>query len=320
MILILTEAGNFSGYGHLSRSAAIFERIQSRCKLLVHIDSDNDASFFGHEVFQWRSKFKELSKYCPKIILIDSYQADIKIFEYLKQISSFVVVLDDYDRLNYNADLIINPAIKGPLYSSTKSSIFRGPEWVIVKKEFVLHKKKLKYGKLKKLTLTLGRNDNIEVFKILISSLISIDIEIKIVTGSTSKKNELDKCFKDIKNNIFGELNSNSLADLFISSDLVISAGGQTLNELAYLNVPFLAIQTGEDQYWNIRGYIDAEITPIHFNSGNMSFAEEIVSFIVSKNFNNFFNDERLEKFKIIDGLGSLRIAKFLDNRITNNE
>ena len=68
-----------------------------------------------------------------------------------------------------------------------------------------------------------------------------------------------------------------AIAELFTSSDLALSAGGQTLNELAYLGVPFLAIQTGTDQYWNINSYLHSGVTPYHFSGDDLLLESKLL-------------------------------------------
>jgi spore coat polysaccharide biosynthesis predicted glycosyltransferase SpsG len=63
---------------------------------------------------------------------------------------------------------------------------------------------------------------------------------------------------------------------LFQSSDLVISACGQTLHELACLGTPFIGILTGDDQRYNQAYYIENGVLGGLIRFDDADFEEKI--------------------------------------------
>jgi len=52
------------------------------------------------------------------------------------------------------------------------------------------------------------------------------------------------------------KLSAEQIAELFLRSDLVISAGGQTVNELIQMNTPAILIEAAQNQCYNINAAV----------------------------------------------------------------
>lgn len=314
-ILILTEGGGSIGYGHVTRCLAIEQALKGEAKLIV-ASPHGMPSGFDTYVLNWIENPAELIKVndgsWPNTILIDSYNVDEDCIKYLYNKVNYLAVLDDYNRMLYSCDLLINPSIAGPNYANQKARIIRGPKFIILRDEIRMSRQKQIHGDLNDLLVTFGGADTESILNDVLPMLQSLNFKIHVLAGDDLKAKTLRSKFCSNKFNILGRLNSFEVSKLFINVDLAISAGGQTLNELAFLGVPFIAVQTGMDQYWNINGFVQNRITGMHFYPKEQYF-EKVLMAEIDRMKNVLFRAEasRLGR-DIIDGLGAIRIANLL--------
>jgi spore coat polysaccharide biosynthesis predicted glycosyltransferase SpsG len=318
-MFIFTEAGSVSGYGHLTRCLAISQNLKKKATMVVH--PDDSLKINNLKLYPWRTdpigaiKFYNLKK--SKVALVDSYLVNEIVLKILRDKFKYLIIIDDYDRLKYNCDLLINPSILGTKFKLNKKvKKVYGNKYIIIRNEIKNSLKKNNCLFLKDLTVILGRSNNSKnLFKRIISSIKKLEFEnINILTGNDELALELKKSLKLPNCKIYGWLDVFEISSIFINSDLVISSGGQTLNELAYLGVPFIAVESGLDQYWNIQGFIKKKITPIHIKSDDKILDKKLIDTITilkdsSKRINMSSNGT-----KLIDGDGAFRIANLLEN------
>ena len=314
MILMLTEAGSDVGYGHLSRCLAVAQNLPHVSELLVHPDPG-----FSQEnvrVFPWRSDISGVINYLDgrsvDTLLIDSYLADISVYEAFKDAVGYVVVFDDFDRITYPVDLVINPSILGPQYLARVSEVVSGSDWVILRREILEHEKKRRHSDLEHVVLSFGGADKASLFERLLPVMLGLGFGVSVIAGCDAKAREFEARFVDPRLHVYGRLEAENLADLFVSADLAISAGGQTLNELAYLGVPFLAIESGVDQFWNISAYVNHNVTPEHLKADDPRLEQKLLDTLASLKDSTVRSAMAERGIGLIDGGGAARIAEIL--------
>ena len=100
------------------------------------------------------------------------------------------------------------------------------------------------------------------------------------------------------------------LIALMLEADLAISAAGQTLQELAFLGLPTIAIQVAENQSNNLRGWSEnkAIVPVVKYDSTNfhskLNVALEILKSSRTRRKYSY------EIMKLVDGQGARRLAK----------
>jgi len=314
MILFFTEAGGDVGYGHLSRCLAVAQNMPYVSELVVH--PDPGFSQGNVMVSPWRTDISDVISFIDgrdvDAVLIDSYLADLSVYEAFKDAVRYVVVFDDFDRVTYPADLVINPSIAGPQYLAQVSEVVSGSDWVILRREILEHERKRRHSDLKHVVLSFGGGNKVSLFERLLPLFLELGFDVSVVAGSNTKARELGACFVDPRLQIYGRLEAENLADLFVSSDLVISAGGQTLHELSYLGVPFLAIESGADQLWNISAYVKHNVTPEHFKADDPYLKQKLLNRLASLKDLSLRSAMAERGIGLIDGGGAARIAKIL--------
>ena len=314
MILVLTEAGSVVGHGHLSRCLALTQNLPNDFKLLVH----PDPGFFLEDVtlWPWRNDISGVASYIKNLgvdaLLIDSYLADISMYQSFKDLVKYVLVFDDYDRIIYPVDLIVNPSVMGPQYLMQVSQVISGSDWVVLRREIIEHQKKRKHSDLKHIVLSFGGADKAGLLEQLLPVLLGQALTISVVCSNDITAKKIKASFVDSKLCVYHFLAAKFFADLLVSADLVISAGGQTLNELAYLGVPFLAIESGPDQFWNISAYVNHNVTPEHFTAADPDLEKKLLDTLMLLK-NPLLRSAMAERgIEVIDGGGAARIAEMI--------
>ena len=63
-------------------------------------------------------------------------------YQSFKDLVKYVLVFDDFDRIIYPVDLIVNPSVMGPQYLMQVAQVISGSDWVVLRREIIEHKKK----------------------------------------------------------------------------------------------------------------------------------------------------------------------------------
>ena len=107
-VFILTEGGKNIGFGHITRCLSLYQAFEEReikPKFIVH--GDNDIEYLlkdiNYQIFNWldeKSKLFEMLKDAD-IAVIDSYLADISLYNKIANLVKISVYIDDNKRLDY---------------------------------------------------------------------------------------------------------------------------------------------------------------------------------------------------------------------------
>jgi UDP-2,4-diacetamido-2,4,6-trideoxy-beta-L-altropyranose hydrolase len=263
-ILILTEAGEGIGFGHLMRSQAIqneFNRQNIDSFLLLHISGER--SVFPQPINgQIQDWITEIQTVCTlgkayQVVLVDSYLASLENYKILKEHFLRVVVLDDYCRINYPVDLVINPnlSIHDIKYDNQSSPVIGGSDFVVLRPEFLeLGQQHFQIKqKIERVLVTVGGSDYRHLAPKLLTWLNKFDFQVVFIAASEEYRHKIINEFPNT--DVLGYLNTRKMIQIITSVDITISAAGQTLNELAYLGVPTIGIGIDHDQLPNINWY-----------------------------------------------------------------
>src|SRR3989338_1248694 len=145
-LLILTEAGRGIGLGHYSRCQAIQSYVKENdgnAKILIYKRGNIYSLKKGTDTkeFNWLTNIKDILRYKIRydMVLVDSYLATGRQYSFLRSAFNRVAILDDYNRLSYNADLLINPNLFGESvnYTNQKARIAGGGKYLILRKEVI---------------------------------------------------------------------------------------------------------------------------------------------------------------------------------------
>ena len=292
-VLFLTEGGRKTGFGHLTRCLALAQGIEkyiSKWDTKKHKQKQNknDIEFivsgdklannifngqnFKIKIKDWIKEYKELEKKLKKtdLIIIDSYLATKKIYEFIykrlyiqksKQTAHRLICIDDYNRILYPPCIIINGSIYGdkldyPHCSSTYRPIYLlGKDYITLRKEFWKVPRKYIRKRLKDILITFGGGSHVNFTKKLLKFLTKSHSDLTYHVVSTSKEISFHKLFPDTHIYQYQNLSPLDMRDLMLKCDIAISAGGQTLYELARVGVPAIGICFAENQMKSLKGF-----------------------------------------------------------------
>lgn len=117
-VFIITEGNAVTGYGHLTRCLAIYQGFEERNivpEMIVNCDS-NGGKILGNiklSIYDWISDNNKLLNQVngADIAIIDSYLADLQLYQKISKSVPMAVYIDDNVRLEYPPGIIINGTI-----------------------------------------------------------------------------------------------------------------------------------------------------------------------------------------------------------------
>lgn len=263
-LFVFTEGGDNIGYGHLMRCLALSggfgEFVKEQYFYLRGQNIDN--SFINNinvEFTDWITTIDSILHRInmSDIVIIDSYFAPLAIYEELARRTSYLLILDDYGRLKFNTGIVLNPVAK--IDYGKNATVLYGAEYIILRKSFWDVEKISVKEEVRNVLATLGGSkveDNLD----------------KIVDFLVENYNDFNyyvigNCSIDNKNIIsLGYLTEKEMLNIMKDTDIAVSAGGQTLHELARLGIPSIMVQISDNQKFNISFY---EEKGIHLNAGD---------------------------------------------------
>lgn len=301
-VLILTEAGKDTGFGHLTRCIAIYQALIEK-KILPEFFINGDDSIpdllknINFKRINWLKKESRLLKITGdyQIVIIDSYLAKKSLYDRISEnIDGRLVIIDDYNRLTYPKGIVINPSIYGDKLNYKnrgKSSYLLGKDFIILRKEFWNVKKKIINKELKNILITFGGMNHSG----LISRIISYfkdryGFRFKVV-DSISKASAI------------------KMAELMLEADICISGGGQTTYELARCGLPTFGICFANNQLLNLKAWQKTGFLEFIGRHKDKKLLLKIERLLSSLNYKKLRNMSRIGR-ELVDGQGARRIVK----------
>ncbi len=183
------------------------------------------------------------------MIIIDNYDID---YNYEKKLKSLnpkltIMVLDDTYEKHY-CDILLNHNI-----SANKSryrdlvpkhcEIRCGREYRLIRDEFKRERN------IKTLFISIGGSDHSQIIHLILSALSKfLNLNIHVVTLSANINLDELKRYISFRENITLHIDSDKIAKLMRQSDFAVVTPSVILNEIDYMNIPFIVIKTAENQ------------------------------------------------------------------------
>lgn len=321
-ICILTEGGRDIGFGHVARCVSIYQAFEERdIQPLLIVNGDETVKDLlqnkNYRNFDWLSNRSLLFELLdnPDIAFVDSYLADYQLYEKVSHLAEKTVYLDDNIRINYPKGFVVNGAVFAERMSYTARkgvTYLLGTQYAPLRKEFWNVSAKTVSGHIRTTLITFGgadvRNLTPKVLKLLINTYPRM--LKKVIVGKNFQNITEIESLKDNNTELVYCPHSAEVKEVMYGSDVAISAGGQTLYELARMSVPTIVITVADNQIDNIHGWETAGFIEYAGHWQDESLSEVIrqkMQMLESK-------DARERKCNIarglIDGVGSPRLVK----------
>lgn len=310
-IIVFTEGGKEYGYGHLSRCIALFQALEGKlcnCEVLFVVKGDLAAESFlkkekitDYLFVDWTDSTKGILDEIRKedIVIIDSYIAEKGIYDEISLIvEGKVLMIDDYNRINYPSGIVVNPSIYGRNvdYQKQNNTVYLlGEDYVILRKAFWEVPEKRINEDIRKILISLGGGIEHEFLKKM-SDFLKTKHNFDLMIINPEKQN----------------MSAEEMVLLMHEADICISGGGQTLYELARVGVPTISICLAGNQEANLRAWEEKGfIQYVKVNNNDHLFENIADSIKGLKDKGKRVNVNKIGN-KIVDGKGAANIAEFL--------
>lgn len=311
--IFLTDTGPGIGFGHNIRCQTLAEEMKKHgWNIEYHLfDSSKKEA-------DWLNSGNFFNKR-DQLYIVDSYRCENNFFHRLHK-NNKIVAIDDYARINYDVDLIINPncSFNSNLYSDKNTPVIGGTKYVLIRSNFLKKGKRHSLNKLlSSVFVSVGGSDYRNLLKPLCCSLLKYESlkEIHVTAGNEKHKKYLQKQLNNKKIHIYGVLDSEKHSNLMTKADIAVSAAGQTLHELCACGLPFIIIGIDKDQKPNYNFFTknDISLSSMWWNRHKLS--ESVIEAIKSA---NYTKRKKLEKkmISLVDGKGAKRITNILESLI----
>jgi UDP-2,4-diacetamido-2,4,6-trideoxy-beta-L-altropyranose hydrolase len=323
-VCILTEGGEDIGFGHITRCTAIYEALQEReIQPTFIINGDTSArqqlkdSGIDSIGFDWLNDTEKLFSLVEDadIVFVDSYLAGYDLYEKISDIVGMGVYFDDNIRVNYPKGFVVNGAIfaeQAPYPKRKGAAYLLGAQYVPLRKEFWDVPVKSIRNSIESVMITFGgtdiRNLTPKILKLLVDTY--PELVKKVIIGKGFRNITEIEALKDRSAELIYYPDAAEMKKIMLESDIAISAGGQTLYELARVGVPTIAVTAADNQSVNICGLQEAGFAEYAGDGTNGELLEEINRKIKLLRDGNVRQCKSKTGRKIIDGAGSSRIVK----------
>jgi len=257
-VTILTEVGKDIGYGHYTRCSSLYQALTNFGNQVRFLVYENEYVLNDSKIqsLNWLKSIHSISPISAnEIVIIDSYLAVENTYKQLAERFYKVIVIDDYNRIRYPVDIVINPNVffEKIDYSNQSAVCIGGKDYVILRPEF-RSTKPIKYEKYTSLRLliTIGGSDFRKLLLTLINCFLEIpDLLLTVIDPERSLTQENNKQLR-----ILPSQTATEMVNEIQMADIVVSACGQTLHELAVLSKPTIGICLDIDQAPNQQFYV----------------------------------------------------------------
>jgi UDP-2,4-diacetamido-2,4,6-trideoxy-beta-L-altropyranose hydrolase len=255
-----------------------------------------------------------------KWLVLDGYHFSTDYRRQLEHSDLRVLIIDDHgDSAPYRCEIVlnVNPQASNEMYGSRQEStrFLLGTRYALLRREFLSfpRAKSIVAETAKKILLTFGGADSdnvtLQVLKVL-KTIRDFQLQITVILGATNPNRA------SLETEIVGSLHASRLLsdvgnmpELMSQSDLAITAGGATCQELAFMDVPMFLVTIAENHEKTVEAYArtNAAVTLGWFNRVDSdTLAKSLREVIRNKKLRE---ELRANARRLVDGRGAQRVV-----------
>lgn len=329
--VILTEGSTEKGFGHITRCSALVEAFRAasvNCTLVIDGDASVKQVLNGQSAIlgDWihNKKIRAAVLQNCDCVIIDSYHAPLSLYKEINARVPLLVCIDDYDRLAYPKRSIILKVEWQPHGHDRSLKKIQGPRhttiWheLILRKEFFNAAVRRVNASVQQIFISLGATDVQSITPLVLEALTQIQPtwHMNTIIGPGFRKKNATRITKISKTkkhiHIFQNVSAKKIMQLMNQSDLAITGAGQTLNELARVGLPAIAIIVANNQVRNAHTWKKHGcIITIDGRSENSGTIKRELSTSVSS-ISPFLQRKKMSAAgrKLVDGKGAQRVVQ----------
>jgi spore coat polysaccharide biosynthesis predicted glycosyltransferase SpsG len=193
-----------------------------------------------------------------------------------------------------------------------------GTKYIPLRKEFWDVPEKEIKKELKSIMITFGGDDMRNMTPSVLKFFVEMypDLEKKVVIGKGFQNiNEILQVV-DRNTEVFYFPDAQKMKEIMLTSDLAVSAGGQTLYELARVGTPTIAIAVADNQMRNVKGWEEVGFIKYVGWWQDSDLFKKLEIFV--EEFKNLEERKKSSSVgrKFVDGKGSRRVVEFVLNLV----
>lgn len=273
-LIIRADASIQMGTGHLMRCLALGQAWQDRGGKVIFITACKSNTLQrrlldeGFQVISlegsypdpcdWEYTSQILAEHPGAWVALDGYHFDSTYQHGIKQANHPLLVIDDMAHLDhYYADIVLNQNLysENLQYSCEPyTHLLLGTKYVLLRREFRRWQgwQRSVPEMAHKVLVTLGGSDPENVTLKVIRSLQHLDIDgievVAVVGGNNPHQTDLQSVAQYSHIPVHIEHNVSDMASIMAWADIAISAGGSTVWELAFMELPSLVLAIADNQ------------------------------------------------------------------------
>lgn len=266
-VLIITEGGKRIGFGHITRCFSIYQafgekRIIPEFIVNGNLTAEGLPRIKRFQIFNWLKEKEKLFRLIEDadVAIIDSYLADLDIYKKISQLVKMPVYIDDNKRLKYPKGVVVNGTVYADElnYPKLKDTVYLlGTRYIPIRKEFWNVPRKRIKKRVTNVMVTFGgydyKNATPKILKILSDNYKELTKNAVIGKGFGN----IEKIRKngDKGTKFIYSPDAELMKKTMLDSDIAISAGGQTLYELARIGLPTIGVCMADNQKRSLEGW-----------------------------------------------------------------
>ncbi|MEH2192959.1 MAG: UDP-2,4-diacetamido-2,4,6-trideoxy-beta-L-altropyranose hydrolase [Nostoc sp.] len=341
-LVIRADASSQIGTGHLMRCFALaqtWQRNEGKVVFCINDKASVLASRFISQSMQVvylksspgsNEDAQEISNLAQQLncqwVVVDGYHFQAEYQQIIKDYGLKFLFVDDYGHAkHYYADIVLNQNISAheSLYRNREpyTQLLLGTCYTLLRQEFWQWQgwQRINPPIATKLIITMGGADPDNVTLKVIEGLQLISVEelevVVVVGGNNPHYEQLKLASQALQFPIRIERNVTNMPELMAWADLVVTAGGSTCWELAFMGLPSLILILAENQQaiaqkLNAMGV--ARNLGWHKDISAINIADAVSQLLTS-------NKTRLDMTKcslgLVDGKGAARVVMFLTGK-----
>ena len=327
-VYIFTEGGSKSGLGHIARCFALYQAFKRQgdkpLLILQTLTKGESPHVFAQMLVEIDPVFCDWRKSphgciekieADDIVVIDSYLAENTVYESMASQAGLLVSLDDLSRITYPPGIILNGALKAdelPYLQTENRKYMLGLSYALIGDSFQILGRKEIRPQVRQLMLTVGGSDPHNITTRLIRYFQNVfpQLELHIIIGPNfSHQTEIAR-LKGGQTVIYDNPAPKAMVRIMEEADIAITAGGQTLLELAAVGTPALVMALADNQIGNIQGMERAGTSRFVGWYNEPDFLEQIKNGILSLKEQSVRHAMSERGRALVDGQGACRAAR----------
>ena len=334
-VLFRVDAGPGVGLGHLQRCLALAEALGGlgvACVFLTHVVPDVEArvAAAGWPIAPLRlsdptdqaadaDRVIEIAGgYDAGTVVVDSYSATAAYLGALRTAGIRVVFIDDLAREAWPAHVVINGgahAASLPYRSSTGDTLFLlGPTYALLGSGYQTISPRRLTPEVEQVLVTVGGDDPHAVLPAIVEAVDRAPgrFRLCVIAGPFGRSATLASPVARRGSRDISIVHApSSLRDLMLAADVAVSAGGQTLYELAATGTPTIACELADNQSGQLTAFAEAGAVVQAGRPGTAGFGARLTP-LVGALVSGFAQRMKLSQAgqRMVDGFGAGRAAR----------